>query len=122
MAMQVTRAFFSILLAAALMLAPVAAGAMDQAMHAAPQTSVAEGSQLDHPDSMDCHDAAGSNEEAPGEGHCGACCLTHAGASLPEAPPVVVVPMFWGADIEAELASPFAVPARTYGLKRPPRA
>lgn len=120
--MQVIRAFLSVLLAAALAFAPVAAGAMEQATHAAAALASAdEASQSGHPDGAGCMDAAGAGQETPETGHCGACCLTHAGVVLPAAPAVIVGTVVWGAGIQPEAGPPFAVPARTYGLRRPPR-
>jgi hypothetical protein len=120
--MQLMRALLSVLLTAALAFAPVAAGAMEQTTHAATALASADEASLsDHPDGAGCMDAAGAGQEAPETDHCGACCLAHAGVVLPAAPAVFVCIVVWGAGIQPEAGPPFAVPARTYGLKRPPR-
>lgn len=124
--MHVIRALLATVVAVALAFAPLAAGAMDAWVHANAAAAAASASPHascnDHGAPVVAVPDGGSDEAPASKGHCGACCLAHMGFSLPHPMPRIAAPLRWATLGKPEPGPPFAVPGRTYGLKRPPRA
>jgi hypothetical protein len=128
--MVLFRAILALMLAVSLGLAPLVASAADTRMYADGRGSNAvvhgkiSGETALKP--APCHNALASpgaetDQDAPQEEHCGACCLAHCSVALPARLFQSASQGQWAVISKSVAEATLQPPDRLYGLIRPPR-